>query len=214
MIFHGKRTSNEIALTFDDGPCAHTAEILKILGKYKIKATFFLIGQNVEKLPHVARKIIRQGHEIGMHTYSHQDLPESLFTANESEITKTEKTIKSMLHKETKLFRPTKGLAMKLLWSWRIWRAVKEKNLKVILASAYSRASRSAERQFSDITKNLRGGDIILLHDGDGTHVESGRWYEKTVKILPGIIKCAKSRNLKFVTVSELLGQKARQKHI
>ena len=62
----------KIALTFDDGPHPrYTPQILNILDKYGIKATFFTIGINAEYYPHVVEEIIKRGHEIGNHTYSH-----------------------------------------------------------------------------------------------------------------------------------------------
>lgn len=65
----------EVALTFDDGPCEpYTGEILDILKGYNVKATFFMVGRNVDKFPETAKRVAAGGHEIGNHTYSHTSL--------------------------------------------------------------------------------------------------------------------------------------------
>ena len=71
-ISHGNREEKRIALTFDDGPHPrYTPKILSMLEKYDVKATFFMIGSNARLYPDIARKVLKAGHEIGNHTYSH-----------------------------------------------------------------------------------------------------------------------------------------------
>ena len=73
---------NKIALTFDDGPHPqYTPLILDILKEYNVHATFFLIGENAERNPELVRRILREGHEIGNHTYLHKNLPLSPLSA-------------------------------------------------------------------------------------------------------------------------------------
>ena len=72
----GNRSSNMVALTFDDGPSAEfTPAILDILKEYNVPATFFMVGVHVEKYPEIAQRIVDEGHEIGNHTYSHRNIP-------------------------------------------------------------------------------------------------------------------------------------------
>src|SRR5580704_5688945 len=70
-IYHGNRSSTALALTFDDGPCESTPQLLEILQKHNARATFFMCGKNVERLPHIARAVADAGHEIGNHSDTH-----------------------------------------------------------------------------------------------------------------------------------------------
>ena len=201
---HGDRNSNKIALTFDDGPSLHTRNVLVILKKYHVKATFFLIGKHIEQLPDVAREILESGHEVGNHTYSHQEVTwfKRLFGFfPEDEVLKTQEVIKNLLGVYTKLFRPLKSFALHRCYR----KFVARHDLVPILASAYSRARRPAQRQLKDVTGKLRGGDIILLHDRHDVDIQSNKWSRKTVEILPDLIEYARKKDLQFVTVSELL---------
>jgi len=74
VLQHGSRRLMKVALTFDDGPFAYTGEILDVLAEHGVKATFFLVGIQVEKFPHMAKRIVDEGHEIGNHSYSHKHL--------------------------------------------------------------------------------------------------------------------------------------------
>lgn len=201
---HGDRNSNKIALTFDDGPSFYTEDVLTILKEHQVKATFFLIGKHIEQLPDVAREILENGHEVGNHTYSHQELtwPQRLTGSfPEDEVLKAQELIKNVLGVDTKLFRPLKSFALH-----KDYRGfVSRHDLIPILASAYSRARRPAQRQLQDVTRKLRGGDIILLHDSNDTDIRSDEWSKKTVEILPNLVEYAKGKGLQFVTVSELL---------
>lgn len=73
-VWHGPRNRKAVALTFDDGPSESTPEVLSLLAEHQAKATFFVIGTNVERLPDIARRIATAGHEIGNHTYTHSPL--------------------------------------------------------------------------------------------------------------------------------------------
>src|ERR1019366_3048145 len=74
LYWHGDAAAKKIALTFDDGPNEpYTAEILKILKENQVRATFFLLGKNVEADPQTARDILASGHVIGNHSYDHWD---------------------------------------------------------------------------------------------------------------------------------------------
>ena len=72
LTYEGETDKKVIALTFDDGPTNNVDEILPLLDKYKAEATFFLIGNDIEKHPDEAKKIVEAGHQIGNHTYSHK----------------------------------------------------------------------------------------------------------------------------------------------
>ena len=201
---HGDRDASKIALTFDDGPSLCTKDVLAILREHKVTATFFLIGNHIEQLPDGAREILAEGHEIGTHTYSHQELSwaQRLFWPfPDEEVLKTHRVVEEILGIKTKLFRPLKSLA--LHWGYRGFLA--RHSLVPVLASAYSRAGRPAQRQLKDIKRRLRGGDIILLHDSHDISIRSDKWSRKTIEILPDFIEYTRRKDLRFVSVSELL---------
>src|SRR2546422_1081824 len=72
-VAHGAREGGAVALTFDDGPGRSTEEILRLLDRHGARATFFMVGSQAERYPHVARWIVSAGHEVGSHTFSHLD---------------------------------------------------------------------------------------------------------------------------------------------
>lgn len=98
-------TGKQIVLTFDDGPSAYTEQILDILKKYNVPATFFVIGGNIQKYPGVVKRIAREGHTIGNSTFSHDDL--FLLDAEKvrDEIKLTQKAVEALTHRSTLLFR-------------------------------------------------------------------------------------------------------------
>jgi peptidoglycan/xylan/chitin deacetylase (PgdA/CDA1 family) len=73
VVAHGASEDAAVSLTFDDGPGRRTEEILHLLDRYRARATFFLVGSQAERFPHVARRIVSAGHEVGSHTFSHLD---------------------------------------------------------------------------------------------------------------------------------------------
>ena len=203
LLRAGNPNLKVVALTFDDGPDPrYTPEILDILERYQVKATFFMVGRHVKKYPGLARRVAEQGHEIGNHTYSHLNLFEAKPDVVEREILKCESTISDTTHTNPQLFRPPRGLS-----SPESFRTAQQLGYTVVL---WSNSSEDwAEVSVSDITRNVlekaKGGDIILFHDsGDLIH-ESGGTRINTVRALPVIIEELKRRGFSFVTVSEMM---------
>jgi|SRR3989344_3013561 len=200
---HGNRNKNEIALTLDDGPSNLTPEFLFKLNMFGIKATFFVIPQNVRALPKVAKDILARGHELGLHVVQPKTFSwtQAFFQrTNESAIDDAVKTINEVCGIKPRFFRPSPEMAV----SRGIGQTLKKRGLIPILASAYSRVHRPVEMQVYDITKNLNSGDIILLHDGHDLLRESPR-PENDLKILPKVVEEAHSKGLTFVTISQLI---------
>ena len=188
--------TKKIALTFDDGPHPrYTERILDILDKYNVKATFFVIGVNIENYPETLKSIYSRGHEIGNHSYDHSNEKNFGREYAESEILKCEE----LIYKETgiipRLFRPPQGQ-----YSCDVEKIVNEKNYSIILWSIDTRdwEHTPPERIKNIIDKNLSGGDIILMHD-----YTSGK--NTTCDALELIIPSLLSRGYEFVTVSELM---------
>lgn len=100
----------QAALTFDDGPDdRYTLQILDILKKYNVKATFFLIGQKAKAHPDVVKRIVQEGHAIGNHTWSHPDLDKIGTVKVMEEISKTQDELASIIGYRPTLFRPPYG---------------------------------------------------------------------------------------------------------
>lgn len=189
----------KIALTFDDGPHPRkTPQILDILDRYSIKATFFLIGQNVSYYTDAGKMILERGHEIGNHTFTH---PHNLNNFSEAlileEMNKCEKTIVDLLGHKPTLFRPPEGVI-----DGGICKIAKSCGYNVILWSADTRdwAGVPARQIVSEITKSISPGDIILMHDYTGKKSHTAEALEL---MIPELLKMGYS----FVTVSELINE-------
>ncbi len=192
-----------VALTFDDGPHpTFTPQILDILNKYDVKATFFMIGQRMEQYPDIAREVIDQGHEIGNHTYTH---PRNLKADTEGqvirELDQCEQVIERMTGKRTHLFRPPRGLI-----DGTVFNIAQEEGYRTILwtVCADHHDAPTPELMAERVFKHIRPGGIILAHDG----TFNSRW--KDVKATELIIVGMKKRGYRFVTMTELLKMGAR----
>ena len=194
-----KSKSNEekkIALTFDDGPHPKkTQEIIKVLEKYGVKATFFVVGVNVKNYPRAMQALVDSGYEIGNHTYSHKLLKNADKARIKDEIEKTEIEIIKNGSEKTKLIRPPCGEYNENLIDISL-----ENDYKIVLWNIDTRDW--AHTKKNDIAKNvlskIKGGDIILFHD-----YISGK--NDTVEALELIIPSLLEQGYEFVSVSELL---------
>lgn len=203
VYWHGDTEENKIALTFDDGPNPiYTSQILDILKQYNIKATFFLIGKNVEAFPEVAKRIIQEGHSIGNHTYSHPELLLKKKTSIRYQIEKTEEAIIKATDIKPHLFRPPYGAD-----SPGVFLEAEELGYIVVewsVSGGNGAKDPKAEKITHKILSATKNGAIILLHDGDRLIHNIDR--SQLVKALPLIIKTLKQQGYEFVTVDELLG--------
>jgi peptidoglycan-N-acetylglucosamine deacetylase len=191
-------TSGSIAITFDDGPVAEKTErVLEILKKHEAKATFFCIGKNVKELPEVVKQIHEQGHLIGNHSYYHGTVFDLQSTEKmKTELVDTNQIIKQAIGLSPRLFRPPYGITNPMLAN-----AVKELNFIAIGWSvrSFDTIAKEKKKLFTRITKNLKGGDIILLHDR----------CEITIEILPELLTYINSVGLKVESLDKLLEEKA-----
>lgn len=191
-----------VALTFDDGPNKkYTEEILEVLWLNEIKATFFVVGRNVDDHPGIAMAVFRDGHVIANHGYSHHHLNRLSGEAIETELTKTNTSIHKVIGVYPALFRPPYGAC-----SLKSARVAKNLGLTTIMWSAmtddYHNDSTTPEKIASAIIKLVRPGTIIGLHDGGGKR-------EKTVVALQIIIDSLIDEGYEFLTVPDLLGVQA-----
>lgn len=184
-----------IALTFDDGPwAASTPEVLDILKKNNIKATFFVVGQMLKTYPELGQRIVAEGHVIGNHTWHHWY---HYFNAQAAayEIESTTDLIYQITGARTTLFRPPGGIMHNGVVAY-----AKNKNYSIITWSAdsldYSRPA--VPKLIKNVMKDSKPGGIVLMHDGGGNR-------SRTVQALPEIISNFRKQGYRFVTVPELL---------
>ena len=159
-----KRTKiKEVALTFDDGPTEFTPKFLDILKENNIKATFFCIGKQIEKHPETFQRIVAEGHTVGNHTFSHSN--NTGFLSSSKMIEEIEKCDDVMLKIggfKTDLYRPPFGVT-----NPNIAKAIKKTNKKSIGWNVRSLDTviMDEKKILKKVTKNLKKGSIILLHD-------------------------------------------------
>jgi len=202
-IYRGDASYKVVALTFDDGPSPiWTPKILDELKKSGVKATFFMLGQHVEKYPDIARRVVLEGHEIGNHTYDHHVLVYYKMDELEKEIKEAQSVIKNATGETTTYFRPPKA------WlTSEEKKKIKELGYKIILWTLNSKDWVNFDDKYivRYITKNIRPGDIILFHDGGGAFSIEGGNRKETVKTIPRLVEKLREKGYKFLTITELL---------
>ena len=189
----------KIALTFDDGPHPIiTGKILDILEKYNAKATFFVVGQNVENYPKAFERLANSDCEIGNHTYTHKNIGNMTEAELLSELEKTERAIEAVSHRHTLLLRPPEGNFGEV-----VRRVSVVRGYDIILWSidTLDWAHTSAEVMAKKVITRVSSGDIILMHDytSGGAHT-----CEALEIMIPRLIEMG----YEFVTVSELIHSK------
>ncbi len=192
--FHsGKPVNSEIALTFDDGPALETVAVLDVLKKHNAKATFFCIGEQIEKHPEILQRIAQEGHNIGNHTYTHHNrFPFKKVKEMGNELAKTNALIKNITGTDVRFFRPPFGVT-----NPRIAKALKPFKLTTIGWNIRSldtviKAQSSLKKRILD---KLNPGAVILLHDN----------LEGASDILEQILNKAAERKLNCVTIEAMI---------
>lgn len=197
-IYYKKENSYmKIALTFDDGPHPrYTRQILDVLDQYGIKATFFVVGVNARNYPDPLIEVIRRGHEIGNHTYSHPHVSCLNTGTLSNEVELCESTIYGLTDYKTKLFRPPEGLI-----DADVRTVLRSLDYKVILWDIDTRdwAHETPDKIAENVISNVASGDIILMHDYVGHN-------SPTVEAIKIFIPALLNQGYKFVVVSELIG--------
>jgi peptidoglycan/xylan/chitin deacetylase (PgdA/CDA1 family) len=184
-----------VALTFDDGPGPHTADLLTTLREANVHATFFVVGREVAGRPDDIARAVADGNEIGNHTWSHADLTKLTAEAARSQLTRTADAVQAASGVRPVLVRPPYGAhnhavdalvgGPEIMWSVdpRDWA---EQDPTVI-----------ARRVLAD----AKAGDIVILHD----------LRQPTVDAVPAILRGLREEGIRPVTVSRLLGSGSAQ---
>ncbi len=182
-----------VALTFDDGPTQQVEDILPILEKYDAKATFFLIGNEIEKNPEAAQMIVQAGHQIGNHTYSHNRMVLKSPSFIKEEIEKTNMLIVKAGFTGEIDFRPPNGKKLLALPYYLDQQNIDTITWNLEPDSYYS----SSADKLNYIKDHVKPGSIILMHpmyDQTGEELET----------IEGIVKALSREGYKFITVNEL----------
>jgi peptidoglycan-N-acetylglucosamine deacetylase len=189
-----KTRGNHIAITFDDGPHPQlTPKLLDMLKDHGIRATFYVIGANVEKYPEIVKRMVAEGHEVGNHTWNHPSLTKLSTARVKSEMDRTTRAITDASGIAPVTMRPPYGATNASLNR----RMNQEFSLPVIMWSVDPQdwRYRNASRVASHIIENTKPGDIVLAHDIHPT----------TVAAMPRSLDALKAKGFEFVTVSELI---------
>lgn len=196
-----QRGSRRLALTFDDGPNdPHTLRLVDVLARHGVKATFFLIGKYVERRPEFVRSIVAAGHEIGNHTYSHPNLIFRGPAGVRREIAACDTAVKEASGVECKLFRPPWG--GRLPWTLRAIRSAQHEPI-LWSATSYDWRAQSAKQIVDNVARQVRGGDVILLHDGDCARPDGERAFSVTAT--DELVRRYRHDGYEFVTISQMM---------
>ena len=184
-----------IAMSFDDGPSATlTPKLLDLLAARHIKATFFVIGENVMEHPEIVARAAREGHEIGNHSWSHPNLAKMSQESVRSQLQRTDDAIKNATGERPTLMRPPYGSITDREKHW----IHDEFGYRIILWDVdpydWKRPGPAVVR--NRILKETRSGSIVLSHD-----IHPG-----TIEAMPSTLDALEAKGFKFVTVSELIG--------
>ena len=191
--------SRTLALTFDDGPNdVHTQALLEVLARHGAKATFFLIGSYVRQRPQIARAIHDGGHLIGNHTFSHPNLIFRSAAQVRQEIADCDRAIEDAVGVQPALFRPPYGGR-----TAGVLRAIRSAGKTPVLWSTagWDWKPHTAPEIAGIVRRQVRGGDVVLLHDGG--HQRMG--FDRSATVAATDLLLSHYRGWKFVTVAEMM---------
>jgi peptidoglycan/xylan/chitin deacetylase (PgdA/CDA1 family) len=198
---HGIRGTRKIALTFDDGPNdPHTLRLLDVLAKNDVHATFFMIGRYVQQRPDIARALAQAGHVIGNHTFTHPLLIFKSEAQTRQQLLDCRKALQDAIGEHSNLFRPPYGGRRP-----STLRVARELGLETVMwnVTGYDWTAPPASVIEKKVVRQIRGGDVILLHDGDDKVMGADRG--QTVIVTENLIRRYKDQGYEFVTVQEML---------
>jgi peptidoglycan-N-acetylglucosamine deacetylase len=199
------RGSKQLALTYDDGPNdPHTLRLLEVLARHEVRATFFLIGRYVRQRPDIVRELASAGHVIGNHTFTHPLLVFRSAAEVRNELESCDRALSDAVGDHSRLFRPPFGGRRP-----GVLRIARQVGLEPVMwnVTGYDWNAPSAEHIERKVTKRVRGGDVILLHDGG--HLQMGADRSRTVTAADHLIARYKAEGYEFATIPQMMGRAA-----
>lgn len=194
----------QLALTYDDGPNdPHTLQLLDVLARHAVPATFFLIGKYVQQCPDIVREIVKAGHTIGNHTFTHPLLIFKSEAEIRKELTDGTAALQDATGNDIHLFRPPFGGRRPA-----VLRIARELGLEPVMwnVSGHDWKAPPAEAIERRVSRKMRGGDVILLHDGG--HKQMGADRSQTVLATDRLIPRYRSQGYDFVSIPCMLLKK------
>lgn len=195
------RGSKQIALTYDDGPNdPHTLKLLEVLARHEVRATFFMIGRYVRQRPDIVRAVAEAGHVIGNHTTTHPLLIFQSAAQTRTELMECRAALTDAIGEHSNLFRPPFGGRRPATL-----RIARELGLVPIMwnVTGYDWNAPPAATIEQKVASQMRGGDVVLLHDGG--HKAMGADRGQTVLATESLIRRYREQGYEFVTVKEML---------
>ena len=195
------RGTKQLALTYDDGPNdPHTLRLLEVLAKHDVRATFFLIGRYARQRPDIVRELITAGHRVGNHTFTHPLLTFKSAAETRKELSDCRSALQEAIGEHSHLFRPPFGgrrpgtlrVARQLGFEPVMWNV-----------AGYDWNAPPAAVIENKLTSQIRGGDVILLHDGGPRHMGADR--SQTVLATDHLIPRYQSEGYEFALVEAMI---------
>ena len=193
--------TRQLALTYDDGPNdPHTLRLLEILAAHDVHATFFLIGKYARQRPDIVREIVKAGHVIGNHTFTHPLLTFMSTAEVRRELSDCHAAIEDAAGAQSNLFRPPFGGRRPA-----VLRVARELGLQPVMwnVTGYDWNAPPFAEIERKVSSQVRGGDVILLHDGG--HKQMGADRSNTVIATDHLISKHKSDGCAFVTIPQMM---------
>jgi peptidoglycan/xylan/chitin deacetylase (PgdA/CDA1 family) len=198
------RGTKQIALTYDDGPNdPHTLRLLDVLAKHHVCATFFMIGRYVRQRPEIARAVLQARHLIGNHTFTHPLLIFKSAAETRSELLDCRKALTDVLGEHSNLFRPPFGGRRPATL-----RIARELGLETVMwnVTGHDWNAPPASEIEKKVVRQMRGGDVILLHDGFHKAICADR--SQTVMATDSLVQRYKDEGFEFVTITDMMLKK------
>jgi peptidoglycan-N-acetylglucosamine deacetylase len=195
------RGTRQLALTYDDGPNdPHTLRLLEVLSKHGVHATFFLVGRYVRQRPEIVREIVEAGHVIGNHTFTHSLLIFKSEMEIRKEFSDCRMALSDAIGEHSNFFRPPFGGRRPA-----VLRVARKLGLEPVMwnVSGYDWNTALAAEIERKVQSQIRGGDVILLHDGG--HKEMGADRTQTVLATDHLIAKYKSEGYEFITIPAMM---------
>ncbi|MCI1777001.1 MAG: polysaccharide deacetylase family protein [Paenibacillus lautus] len=201
FLLDGPSTKREVALTFDDAPDdIFTPQILEVLKREGVRATFFVVGNRVEAHPEIVRRMVEDGHILGNHSYNHANLPKISDEEFRNQITRTDELIQKYTGYRPTFVRPPYGNINEPQIQWL---ASQHKIIVNWNVDSLDWKGLNSEQVKTNILAHTMPGSIILQHAAGGV----GEDLSGTVQALPDIIRSLRNDRMQLVTIPELLDE-------